>query len=108
MNTGIFIRLNSFVARHIRTVEMIGVMKRIFSFSLVSWMGPESPFLFDRAFNTVDAIILTWCAIIKRDFAYITPECVLGRRWRGRDGTSSWSCAWPEPLISNRSPRVEV
>jgi len=62
--------MNSFVARHIRTVEMIGVMMRIFSFSLVSWMGPESPFLFVWAFNTVDAIILTWCAIIKKDFAY--------------------------------------
>ena len=70
MNTGIFLRMNSFVARHIRTVEMIGVMMRIFSFSLVSWMGPESPFLFVWAFNTVDAIILTWCAIIKKDFAY--------------------------------------
>ncbi len=70
MNRGIFLRMNSFVARHIRTVEMIGVVMRIFSFSIVSWMGSDSPFLFVWAFNTVDAMILTWCAIIKKDFAY--------------------------------------
>jgi hypothetical protein len=34
---------------------MIGVLMRIFSFSLVSWLGPESPFLFVWAFNTADA-----------------------------------------------------
>jgi len=70
VNTGIFVYLNSVVARHIRTVEMTGVLMRIFSFSLVSWMGPESPFLFVWAFNTIDAIILTWCALIKKDVAY--------------------------------------
>ena len=63
-------RLNAAVTRHIRTVEMIGVLMRIFSFSLVSWLGPDSPFLFVWAFNTVDAIMLSWCAIIKKDRAY--------------------------------------
>ncbi|TXI99541.1 MAG: hypothetical protein E6Q31_07110 [Aquabacterium sp.] len=43
---------------------------RICSFSLVSWMGAASPFLFVWAFNTVDAILLSWCAILKRDAAY--------------------------------------
>lgn len=70
MNTGILRYLNSAVTRHLRAVEMIGVMMRIVSFSLVSWLGPESPFLFVWAFNTIDAIILTWCAIIKKDTAY--------------------------------------
>ncbi|MFH5804289.1 hypothetical protein [Alienimonas sp. DA493] len=56
--------------RHIRAVEMAGVLMRIFSFSLVSWLGPESPFLFVWAFNTVDAILLSWCAILKKDWAY--------------------------------------
>ena len=70
VSTGIFRGLNSFIARNIRIVEMIGVLMRIFSFSLVSWMGPESPFLFVWAFNTVDAIILTWCALIKKDLPY--------------------------------------
>jgi hypothetical protein len=62
--------LNSFVLREIQTIEMVGVLMRIFSFTLVSWMGPESPFLFVWAFNTIDAIMLSWCSALKRDKAY--------------------------------------
>jgi hypothetical protein len=65
-----FRRLNAAVTRHLRTIEMVGVLMRIFSFSLVSWLGPESPFLFVWAFNTADAVLLSWCAIIKKDMAY--------------------------------------
>jgi hypothetical protein len=61
---------NDFVAAHLRAIEMIGVLMRIFSFSLVSWLGPSSPFLFVWAFNTVDALMLSWCAVIRRDSAY--------------------------------------
>ncbi len=63
-------RLNAAVSQHIQAIEMIGVLMRIFSFSLVSWLGPNSPFFFVWAFNTVDAIMLSWCAIIKKDRAY--------------------------------------
>ncbi len=70
MNILVLTRLNSAVARNIRPLEMIGVLMRIFSFSLVSWLGPESPFLFVWAFNTLDAILLSWCAVIKKDTAY--------------------------------------
>jgi len=49
---------------------MVGVLMRIFSFSLVSWLGPESPFMFVWAFNTTDAVILSWCSILKKDNAY--------------------------------------
>jgi hypothetical protein len=62
--------LNTFILKYIRAVEMIGVLMRIFSFSLVSWMGPASPFMFVWIFNTIDAIILSWCAILKKDQAY--------------------------------------
>ncbi|WP_432740249.1 hypothetical protein ABXJ76_09780 [Methylobacter sp. G7] len=62
--------LNSFVFKYIRFIEMLGVLMRIFSFSLVSWLGPESPFLFVWAFNTTDALILSWCSILKKDSAY--------------------------------------
>jgi hypothetical protein len=65
-----FRRLNAAVTRHLRTIEMVGVLMRIFSFSLVSWLGPQSPFLFVWAFNTADAVLLSWCAIIKKDRAY--------------------------------------
>jgi len=64
-------RLNDAVTRHIRAIEMTGVLMRIFSFSLVSWLGPDSPFLFVWAFNTCDAVMLSWCSMIKKDPAYI-------------------------------------
>ena len=43
---------------------------RIISFTLVSWLGPQSPFLFVWIFNTADALLLSWCAILKKDRAY--------------------------------------
>jgi len=64
--------MNSFVLRYIKIIEMTGVLMRIFSFSLVSWLGPQSPFMFVWVFNTIDAVMLTWCATLKRDRAYIT------------------------------------
>ncbi len=62
--------LNAFVLKNLRTIEMIGVLMRIFSFSLVSWLGPASPFLFVWSFNTIDALMLSWCAVLKKDTAY--------------------------------------
>lgn len=62
--------INRFVFRYVRTLEMTGVLMRIFSFSVVSWYGEESPFLFVWIVNTIDAVILSWTAIIKKDRAY--------------------------------------
>jgi hypothetical protein len=62
--------INSFVRKNIKIVEMTGVLMRIGSFSLVSWLGPQSPFMFVWIVNTSDAVILTWCALLKRDCAY--------------------------------------
>lgn len=61
---------NRFILNNMRVIEMTGVLMRIFSFSLVSWLGPDSPFMFVWAFNTIDAMILSWCSILKRDSAY--------------------------------------
>lgn len=63
-------RANHFVRRYIKHIEMTGVLMRIFSFSLVSWLGPASPFMFVWTFNTVDAVMLSWCALLKKDAAY--------------------------------------
>lgn len=63
-------QLNLFIYRNIKIIEMIGVGMRIFSFSLVSWLGSQSPFLFVWAFNTTDAVILSWCSVLKKDKAY--------------------------------------
>lgn len=65
-----FLIINNFVSTYVRQLELIGVIMRIFSFSLVSWLGPDSPFMFVWIFNTIDAIILTWCATIRKDPAY--------------------------------------
>lgn len=62
--------LNTLILRNIKSIEMIGVIMRIISFSLVSWLGPASPFMFVWIFNTTDAIILSWCSILKKDRAY--------------------------------------
>lgn len=53
-----------------KTLEMIGVLMRIFSFALVSWLGPQSPFMFVWIFNSLDAALLTWCAVLRKDSAY--------------------------------------
>jgi hypothetical protein len=62
--------LNTFVLKNIKAIEMTGVIMRITSFSLVSWLGPHSPFLFVWIFNTTDAVALSWCATLKKDAAY--------------------------------------
>ncbi|MES2917233.1 MAG: hypothetical protein V4729_01320 [Pseudomonadota bacterium] len=62
--------VNGFILRYIKALEMVGVVMRIFSFGLVSWLGPASPFLFVWIFNSADAILLTWCAALRKDAAY--------------------------------------
>ncbi len=62
--------LNKIVESRRTTIELVAVIMRIFSFSLVSWLGPKSPFFFVWAFNTADAVALSWCAILRKDKAY--------------------------------------
>jgi hypothetical protein len=62
--------LNAFILKNIAALEMTGVLMRIFSFSLVSWLGPDSPFMFVWIFNTIDAVLLAWCSLLKKDKAY--------------------------------------
>jgi hypothetical protein len=70
MNKEMLGKANGCIVRNIKTIEMTGVLMRIFSFSLVSWLGPNSPFLFVWAFNTTDAVMLSWCSMLKKDRAY--------------------------------------
>ena len=62
--------LNIFVRKNTKTIEMVAVVMRIGSFSLVSWLGSHSPFLVVWVVNTIDAVGLSWCAILKKDLAY--------------------------------------
>ena len=62
--------ITDFIKNNIPAFEMLGVIMRIISFTLVSWLGPASPFMFVWIFNTLDAILLTYCAVLKQDRAY--------------------------------------
>lgn len=70
-------KLNRLIVKNIKSIEMLGVIMRITSFSIVSWLGPKSPFMFVWIFNTIDAILLSWCSILKKDTAY----CLLNIFW---------------------------
>ncbi len=59
-----------YLTKRIKTLELIGVIMRIMSFSIVSWLGEDSPFLLVWVVNTADAILLSWCAVVRRDLAY--------------------------------------
>jgi hypothetical protein len=61
---------NAFILKNIKIIEMVGVVMRIISFTIVSWLGPASPFMFVWVFNTTDAVLLSWCSILKKDKAY--------------------------------------
>jgi hypothetical protein len=61
---------NTFIRKNLKIIEMIGVIMRISSFSLVSWLGPASPFILVWIVNTSDAVMLSWCSILKKDRAY--------------------------------------
>lgn len=64
------LKINLFILKNIKMLEMTGVLMRIFSFTLVSWLGPKSPFLFVWIFNTADAVVLSWCSLLRKDNAY--------------------------------------
>jgi hypothetical protein len=62
--------INHFIRNNLKAIEMVAVVMRIGSFSMVSWLGPHSPFLMVWVINTIDAVGLSWCAILKKDMAY--------------------------------------
>ena len=63
-------KILGYIDAHIPQMEMLGVVMRIISFSLISWLGPASPFMFVWIFNTVDAVLLTYCANVRKDPTY--------------------------------------
>ena len=63
-------KILGYINAHLPQMELLGVVMRIISFSLVSWLGPASPFMFVWIFNTIDAVLLTYCANIRKDPAY--------------------------------------
>jgi hypothetical protein len=55
----------------IERVEGIGVVMRIMAFGLLSVMGKDTPFLWMWIWNTIDAVILTYCAWERGNRPYI-------------------------------------
>lgn len=52
-------------------LEKIGVIMRILSFTALSILGKSTPFLALWLVNTLDAVILTYCAVKKDSKPYI-------------------------------------
>ncbi len=52
-------------------LETIGVLMRILAFGVLSIMGKDTPFLAMWIVNTIDAVILTYCAYKRQNKAYI-------------------------------------
>lgn len=55
----------------VKLLENIGVVMRIIAFGTLSIMGPSTPFLLMWIWNTIDAIILTYCAWERENKAYL-------------------------------------
>jgi hypothetical protein len=52
-------------------MEGVGVVMRIMAFGLLSVMGKDTPFLWMWIWNTIDAVILTYCAWERDNKPYI-------------------------------------
>lgn len=52
-------------------LEGIGVVMRILAFGMLSIMGKDTPFLAMWIWNTIDAVILTYCAWERDNKPYI-------------------------------------
>lgn len=52
-------------------LEGIGVVMRILAFATLSIMGKDTPFLTMWVVNTIDAVILTYCAWERSNRSYI-------------------------------------
>jgi hypothetical protein len=55
----------------LEVLEGFGVAMRIFSFGMLSVLGPDTPFLTMWIINSIDAILLTWCAWERGNRPYI-------------------------------------
>lgn len=63
--------LNEREERWITFLEGIGVAMRILAFGVLSIMNKDTPFLAMWIVNTIDAIILTYCAQRRRNKPYV-------------------------------------
>lgn len=55
----------------IKWMEHIGVVMRVLAFGTLSILGPSTPFLLMWVWNTIDAMVLTYCAWERGNKAYL-------------------------------------
>jgi phosphoglycerol transferase MdoB-like AlkP superfamily enzyme len=63
--------LNEREERWINFWEGIGVAMRILAFGVLSVMNKDTPFLAMWIVNTIDAVILTYCALKRKNRPYM-------------------------------------
>jgi len=57
--------------RLLERLEGIGVLMRILAFGVLSVMGEDTPFLWMWIWNSIDAVLLTYCAHQRGNKPYI-------------------------------------
>ena len=57
--------------RLLERLEGIGVLMRILAFGVLSIMGKDTPFLWMWIWNSIDAVLLTYCAHQRGNKPYI-------------------------------------
>ena len=57
--------------KQIELLELIGVVMRVMAFGTLSIMNKDTPFLLMWIWNTIDAVILTYCAWERDNRPYI-------------------------------------
>jgi phosphoglycerol transferase MdoB-like AlkP superfamily enzyme len=59
------------ILNNINLIEFIGVFTRILSFTILSVMGKDSPFLLIWIINSIDAMILLYCSCKRKNKPYM-------------------------------------
>jgi hypothetical protein len=75
-------------------LEGFGVGMRIFSFGMLSIMGADTPFLLMWIINTIDAVLLVWCANQRGNRPYI----LLNTFWLVVGLIGIWTSMWGSPF----------
>jgi phosphoglycerol transferase MdoB-like AlkP superfamily enzyme len=63
--------MNILNEKQINFLEGLGVAMRILAFGVLSILNKDTPFLAMWIVNTIDAVILTYCAWWRKNTAYI-------------------------------------
>jgi hypothetical protein len=86
--------LSTELSKWVDWLEGFGVGMRIFSFSMLSIMGADTPFLLMWIINTIDAVLLVWCANQRGNRPYI----LLNAFWLVVGLIGIWTSMWGSPF----------